>query len=154
MRPYGSDKQLAERRIRGLKLLEHGKSAKEVAELLGLKERSVRRWRQEAKNPKKKSEQPRGRPRHLNDEQMQQLERELLRGAYAHGYAEDYWTLDRIGHMIWELFGVRFGSSGVWYVMDRMGWSSQKVQRLAIQREEEKIVSWKRHVWPRIKKVA
>jgi transposase len=154
MRPYGSDKQLAERRVRGLKLLEQGKRAKEVAELLGLKERSVRRWRQEAKSPKKKSEQPRGRPRHLNDEQMQQLEQELLRGAYAHGYAEDYWTLDRIGHVIWELFGVRFGSSGVWYVMDRMGWSSQKVQRLAIQRDEEKIVSWKRRVWPRIKKVA
>ena len=40
------------------------------------------------------------------------------------------------------------------HVMDRMGWSSQKPQRLAIQRDEEAIVSWKRRGWPRIKKVA
>jgi hypothetical protein len=35
-----------------------------------------------------------------------------------------------------------------------MGWSCQKVQRLAIQRDDEAIVSWNRRVWPRIKKVA
>jgi transposase len=154
MRPYGTDAQLAKRRKRGLKLLEQGKSPIEVAERLGVKERSVRRWRQEAKDPKPKSERRPGRPAHLTGEQLQQLQQELLRGAYAQGYAEDYWTLERIGHLIWEKFGVRYGSSGVWYVMDRLGWSSQKVQRLAIQRDEEKIVSWKQRVWPRIKKVA
>jgi transposase len=154
MRPYGTDEQLEKRRKRGLKLLEQGKNPGEVAEMLGVKERSVRRWRQEAKNPRQKSERPPRRPRHLAGEQVQRLEQELLRGAFAHGYAEDYWTLERIGHLIWELFGVRYGSSGVWYVMDRMGWSSQKVQRLAIQRDEEKIVYWKHRVWPRIKKVA
>ena len=127
---------------------------REVADMLGLKERSLRRWRQEAKSPKKKRVGRRGRPRRLTNPQVQQLERELLRGAYAGGSEEDYWTLERIGHLSWEQFGVRFGSSGVWYGMKRMGWSSQREQRLAIQRDEDAIVSWKQRVWPGRKKVA
>jgi transposase len=143
-----------ERRKRALDLLGQGKPAREVAEIIGVTIRSVYRWQQHEKSPPKKAERDPGRPSRLTEEQIQQLEQELLRGAYAHGYAEDYWTLERIGHVIWELFGVRYVPSGVWHVMDRMGWSSQKPQRLAIQRDEEAIVSWKRRIWPRIKKVA
>jgi transposase len=86
--------------------------------------------------------------------QLKELEKELLRGAYAHGYSEDYWTLERVGHVIWTLFKVRYETSGVWRLLTRMGWSSQKVQRLAIQRDEEAVANWKSRVWPRIKKVA
>jgi transposase len=149
-----SKRSLAEKRTLALKLLDEGKPVSEIAEIIGVTSRSVYRWREQRKNPPKKSERPLGRPKKLTSVQVQQLEQELLRGAYAHGYAEDYWTLERIGHVIWELFGVRYVPSGVWHVMDRMGWSSQKPQRLAIQRDEAAIVSWKRHVWPRIKKVA
>ncbi len=155
MRTKRKDKQyLEERRKQALELLDKGKPAREVAELIGVTVRSVNRWQAQKENPPKKSERPPGRPSRLTSAQVQQLEQELLRGAYAHGYMEDYWTLERIGHVIWELFGVRYVPSGVWHVMDRMGWSSQKPQRLAIQRDEEAIVSWKWRVWPRIKKVA
>ena len=154
MRTKNDKAALDEKRKLALKLLDEGKPASEVAEIIGVTSRSVYRWREQRKNPPKRSERPLGRPKKLTSEQLQQLEQELLRGAFAHGYAEDYWTLERIGHVIWELFGVWYVPSGVWHVMDRMGWSSQKPQRLAIQRDEEAIVSWKRHVWPRIKEVA
>jgi transposase len=84
---------------------------------------------------------------------QKRLSKALKRGAYAHGYAEDYWTLDRIGHVIWELFGIRYSTSSVWYLMQRMGWSSQKPQRRSLVRNEEEIAHWKRYVWPQIKKV-
>jgi len=154
MRPYGTNKQLQERRWHALKLLEQGKSVKEVALKMKVSARSVRRWRAERKHPKKKSERPPGKPSYLSRNQINQLERELLKGAYAHGYSEDYWTLDRIGHVIWTLFKVRYVSSGVWRLLDRMGWSCQKIQRLAIQRNDETIVNWNQRVWPRTKKVA
>jgi transposase len=154
MRIKHNQQALAEKRKLALKLLDEGKPAGEVALLVGVTIRSVFRWREQRDHPPRKSERSPGRPTKLTGEQLQKLEQELLRGAYAHGYAEDYWTLERIGHVIWELFGIRYVPSGVWHVMDRMGWSSQKPQRLAIQRDEEKIVSWKRRVWPRIKKVA
>jgi transposase len=145
---------LQERREHALKLLEQGKSVKDVAIKMSVRDRSVSRWRQERKRPKKKSERPPGKPSYLSKNQIQQLERELLKGAYAHGYSEDYWTLDRIGHVIWTLFKVRYVPSGVWRLLDRMGWSCQKIQRLAIQRNDETIVKWNQRVWPRIKKVA
>jgi transposase len=152
MRPLGTDEQLAKRRQKALELLRQGKAIKDIARNLGTTERSVRRWREDAKHPKKKSERGPGKPGYLSKQQIQRLERELLKGAYAHGYAEDYWTLDRIGHVIWELFKVRYVPSGVWRLLTRMGWSNQRVQRLAIQREEEAIEKWKRQQLPKIKK--
>lgn len=155
MRPYGTSEQLEKRRKHALELLRQGKLVEEVAAQVGVNPQSVRRWRREQKRPKKKqSDRYPGRPSYLTKAQVKRLEKELLRGAYAHGYSEDYWTLDRVGHVIWTLFKVRYEQSGVWRLLTRMGWSNQKVQRLAIQRDDEAIVNWKGRVWPRIKKVA
>jgi transposase len=154
MRPPGTSEQLEKRRKRALELLERGQSAGEVARRTGTTERSIRRWREEAKHPKKKSAKRPGTPSYLTPKQIKKLERELLRGAYAHGYAEDYWTLDRIGHVIWELFEVRYVPSGVWRLLTRMGWTNQRVQRLAIERNDEAIVNWKSRRLPRIKKTS
>jgi transposase len=82
------------------------------------------------------------------------LESALKRGAFAHGYAEDYWTLERIAHVIWDLFGTRYRPSGVWYLMQRLGWSCQKPQRRSLARDDQAVAHWKRYVWPQIKKVA
>lgn len=154
MRPYGTSEQLGKRRKHALELLRKGVSVKAIAEQIDVSEQSVRRWRREHKHPKKKGERAPGRPSYLTKAQIKRLEKELLRGAYAHGYSEDYWTLDRIGHVIWTLFKERYEQSGVWRLLTRLGWSNQKVQRLAIQRDDEAIVRWNHQVWPRIKKVA
>src|SRR5262249_6039590 len=137
MRPKGTSEALAVRRQRGLGWLCHGKSIPVIAEALGVTERSVRRWHQTAQAPvrRKRGRAPR-RPRRLRPQQMERLKRQLTRGAFAQGYAEDYWTLDRIAHLIWHLFGVRYHPSSVWYVLKRMGWSSQKPQRRPLQRDE------------------
>ena len=152
MRPNGTSQQLQKRREQGLMLLKEGKSAEEVADRMKVTVRSVYRWQQEQKQPKPKSERPPGKPAYLTKDQIKKLEQELLKGAYAHGYSEDYWTLDRVGRVIWDLYKVRYTPSGVWRLLDGMGWSCQKVQRLAIQRDDEKIRNWKSRVWPKIKK--
>ncbi len=151
MRPYGTSEQLEKRRESALEQLKQGRSVQAVAAQAGVDPQSVRRWRREQKRPKKGGRSP-GRPSYLTKAQIKQLEKELLKGAYAHGYSEDYWTLDRIGHVIWTLFQVRYEQSGIWRLLARMGWSSQKVQRLAIERDDEAIVNWNRRIWPRIKK--
>jgi transposase len=155
MRPFGTNEQLAVRRERGLRLLRQGKLAREIAGQLGATERSVRRWQHDAETPKRKKHQrPPGRPRRLSESQVQLVARHLKRGAYAHGYADDYWTLDRVARLIWDLFGIRYHPSGVWHVLQRLGWSSQKPQRRALQRDDAAIAHWNRYEWPQIKKVA
>jgi transposase len=155
MRRKGTNEQFAERRARGLALLGEGKTAKDVAEILDVTKRSVDRWQADAKKPKKKrAERSPGRPRKLSDKQTKRLEKALDKGAYAFGYAGDYWTLDRIAQVIWQLFGIRYETSGVWRVMQRMGWSSQRPQRRPLHRNEEAIEQWKKEELPRIKKVS
>jgi transposase len=155
MRTPGTNEQVAKRRNRGLAMLEQGKNTAEVAAKLGVAVRTVRYWRQTARAPEaKKSDRGPGRPRKLPSEQLSRLENELEKGALEHGYSTDYWTLDRIGKLIWDLHGVRYHPSGVWHVMDRLGWSSQKPQRQPLQRDDEAIEAWLLEVWPEIKKVA
>jgi transposase len=153
MRRKGTSEQLAIVRNRGLALLEQGKKPKEVAELLNVTLRCVYRWRQENKKPKrKKATRPLGRPRKITEKQVKRLEKALDKGAFAFGYVGDYWTLDRIAQIIWQLFKVRYHPNAIWYVMDRMGWSSQRPQRRAFHRSDEAIVAWKKEVLPEIKK--
>ena len=120
MRRKGTSEQLAFVRERGLALLEKGKKPKEVAETLNITVRNVYRWRQESKKPKrKKTGSPLGRPRKIKEKQVKRLEKALEKGAEA--YSGDYWTLDRIAQVIWQLFKVCYHPSAVWYVMDRIG---------------------------------
>ena len=155
MRRKGTNEQFAERRARGLALLAEGKTSKEVAAIVDVTKRSVDRWQADAKKPKKKkATRPPGRPRKLSEKQVEKLEKALDKGSYAFGYADDYWTLDRISQMIWQLFGVRYETSAVWHVMQRMGWSNQRPQRQPFHRNEEAIEQWKKDDLPRIKKVS
>jgi|SRR6266581_1105280 len=155
MRRKGTSEQWAEIRTRGLSLLETGKKPKEVAEILDVTTYSVYRWRQEARRPtRKKATRSPGRPRKLNEKQLKRLEEALDGGAYVFGYVEDYWTLDRISQVIWQIFGVRYHPSAVWHVLDRMGWSCQQPQRRALQRDDAAIEQWKKQDFPRIKKVS
>ena len=154
MRPSGSSQQLSRRRQRALDLLRQGHGPTVIAKRLGTTPQSVCRWRREAQHPRRRRRRAPGCPSRLSSAQLRRLESALKRGAYAHGYAEEDWTLDRIAHVIWELFGVRYRASGVWYLMQRLGWSGQKPQRRSLARDEQAMAHWKRDIWPQIKKVA
>src|SRR6266542_3832333 len=155
MRPYGTAKQLAQRRQRARALLRRGQSPAQVAKRIGTTTRSVRRWRREFRQPKRQSEKRNpGRPSRVSLGQLHCLVQALQRGAYAYGYAEDYWTLERIVHLIGELFGIHYRPSGVWRLLQRLAWSCQRPQRRTFARDDAAIAHWKRYVWPQIKKVA
>jgi transposase len=122
MMPDGKSDQRAAVRQRAFDTLATGLKPAEVAQCVGVTKRSVRRWQQEARGPtRKKTKCGPGRLSFPSKQQPRQFERALARGAYAHGYAEDYWTADRIGHVTWKLFGVRNESSGVLPLLQRMG---------------------------------
>ena len=152
MRTKGTLEQLAARRERALQLLKKGYGAQAVAEAVGVTPQTVRRWRKQPKPRRRR--RPLGRPARLTAKQVERLERELERGAPSHGYTGDFWTLERMGQLIWQLFGVRYHPSGVWHLMQRVGWSSQRVQRRSIARDDGAVAHWRRYVWPQTKKVS
>jgi transposase len=136
-------------------LLDEGHSQAEVARRVGCHPSSVMRWRKardragpEALKPKPAS----GRPPKLSARDRQRLVQCLLDGAMEHGYRTDIWTTKRVAELIEGEFGVQYHPDHVGRLLHSLGWSHQKPERRALQRDEESIERWKRNEWPRIKK--
>lgn len=57
-----------------------------------------------------------------------------------------------MAEVIAKRFGVGYHPSQVWRILRAMGWSCQKPERRARERDEDAIHRWRRVEWPRIKK--
>ncbi len=151
-RPYGSPQQLEQRRLKAWKLLREGLAPVEVARRLGINRRSVRRWRAMGEHKKLAARPAAGRPAKLTEAQREQLVGHLLEGPRASGYPTELWTCPRIAEVIRRRFKVRYHASHVGRVLRSLGFSPQKPERQARERDEEAIRGWVREVWPRVKK--
>src|SRR5712692_9942775 len=93
-----------------------------------------------------------GRPSRLSPGEKAKLVTLLGHGPLRAGYRTDLWTLPRVAALIRQQFGVRYHPAHVWKVLTGLGWSCQKPERRAVERDEPAIARWKRSAWPRIKK--
>ena len=155
MRPFGSPKALEARRRRAMVLLEAGLSLTEAGRKVGCHPSAVMRWRDALRRGGPEALRARpvpGRPPRLTRRQRDRLLRLLLKGPMARGYATEVWTTQRIADLIAEEFGVRYHRDHVGRLLHGWGWSCQKPDRRALERDEERIARWKREDWPRIKK--
>ena len=155
MRPIGSPKALELRRRRAISLLEKGLGVREVARQLKCSPSSVSRWKSEvrARGPDALRPKPApGRPRLLSSQKRARLLKLLLKGAKAHGFSTDLWTLPRVAELIDRTFGVRYHPAHVWKVLRSEGWTCQKPERRARERDEAAIEKWRKERWPHIKK--
>jgi transposase len=77
----------------------------------------------------------------------------LVKGAQSYGFVTDLWTLSRVSHVIEQEFGVRYSVGHTWRLLvEQLGWSCQKPERQARERDERAVQAWRRKVWPQIKK--
>lgn len=151
-RPHGSPEQLEQRRLKAWKLLREGLAPVEVAHRLGVNRRSVRRWRAMGERKKLAARPASGRPPKLSEAQRERLVGHLLEGPLASGYATELWTCPRIAELIRRRFKVRYHASHVGRLLRALGFSPQKPERQARERDEEAIRGWVRGTWPRVKK--
>ena len=153
MRPKGSAEELERRRRRAIALYEEGHSQAEVARMVGSSDSSVHRWRRMARRKDGLAAKPHpGKPRRLTRAQHRRLERELAKGATAHGWSGELWTASRAAVLIRRLFGVNYHVEHVRKILkERLGWSSQRPERLARERDEVETGRWIRARFPRVK---
>ena len=141
--------------MRAATLLDQGWSQTEVAEKLGVSTTAVWKWVQaleQAGAEGLKAKPHPGRTPKLIDRQLERLDQLLRRGPTKLGHTTDLWTLRRVVEVIQKHFGVQYDPSGVWHILKRLGWSCQKPERRARDRDEDAIVQWRKKDWPRIKK--
>ena len=157
MRPRGSAQVLEARRYRALRLLDQGRSLNEVARLLDCAPSSVMRWRNARSKGGRRALRVKvspGRPLKLGRRERRRLVRLLRRGAMEHGFATELWTTERVARVISREFHVRYHRAHVGRLLHALGWSVQKPETRALERDEELIRAWLAKDWPRIKKSA
>ena len=93
-----------------------------------------------------------GRKPRLEATQLQRLTSLLLEGPEAHGFPTPLWTCPRVARLIADEFGVAYHAGHVWKILRALDWSPQRPVGKARERNEERIRSWKRKTWTRIKK--
>lgn len=144
------------RRLEGIRLLEKGWSQAAVARHFDVTREAVRMWweRYETGGIAKVKAQPRGgpQPRIPREVLSQELPRMLLAGPAAFGFTTDLWTLGRIAKVIKDVFGVQYDPAHVWVLLKAFGWSWQKPERQARERDKRKARAWLKRDWPRIKR--
>lgn len=147
-------KALEKRRLKGGKLLARGMAPSEVARQLGVTRQTVAGWKRRLATGGRAALKrgTLGRPRQLDAGQERKLGEALMAGALAAGYPTELWTLPRIGKLIVKRFGVKYSTGHLWRLLRRLGFSCQKPEKRATQRNEAEIARWKRHTWPALKK--
>lgn len=148
-------KEMEKRRLRGCKMLDKGYGCSEVARRLGVTRAVVYRWKAAWQGGGRQaiaSKGKAGRKPKLDARAAGRITEALLAGPRAQGYKTDLWTLPRVGHLIEKLTTVRYHAGHVWRVLGKLGFSCQRPERRAVERDDKQVRHWRRKVWPVLKK--
>ena len=143
--------ELERRRQRAVEAVREGQKPATVAKVLGVDRGTVYRWLRLARRPGGLDAKPLHRDPALSDAQLRDLEALLLPGASRHGWPNDLWTAARVKEIIRRHFGIDYHPEHVRKVLKRrLGWTSQKPQVKAKERDEDGIRRWKHEQFPRL----
>jgi transposase len=146
---------LEKRRQQAAKLFSKDCSAPEVARRLKVARQVAYRWKdlwEQGGRAALASKGPAGRKSKLSAAQTQKVTQALLAGPSKQGDKTDLWTLPRVAALIKELTGVAYHPGHVWRLLGASGFSCQRPERRASERDEKAIRRWQRVEWPAIKK--
>jgi putative transposase len=150
--------QMEERRREGARLLRAGKLTQaQIARQLAVSRASVSVWKAKLAAGGLRAlwaHVSAGRPSRLQPEQGQALLTIMKRGARAAGCPTERWTMRRVQAVIEHEFQVTYHPRYVGRLLHHLGWSVQKPEARARERDEGLIRAWLEHDWPRIKKGA
>jgi transposase len=130
-------------------------SLNEIARRIGCSVSSVMRWRdlwiaQGAEGLEGRTAS--GRPPKMSKAQKGKLLKLLLQGPMAFGWRTDVWTTRRVAELIHKKFSIHYHFTHVARILHAQGWSPQKPERHALERNEPAIQRWKATDRKRVKK--
>ena len=147
--------EATKKRVRAGRMLMAGKRPAEVADAVGVARQTVYTWKallDEGGIDALRAVASRGRPSKLDVGQLAGLRRAVLQSPTEHGFGTELWTLRRVGTLIKRLYGVTYGQTQIWRILGALGFSAQKPEKRAIERDEGAVRHWQRRTWPRLKK--
>lgn len=150
-------KQLELRRLRAGRMFASGKhSQAEIARDLSVSPAAVCTWHAAWHADKKDGLRSKGHPgfeSELTSEKKKKLRKIILDGPAKLGYATDFWTIDRIRAAAKKKLHLNFSGTHIWHIILSLGFSVQKSEQRAQERNEKAIQDWKLKTFPRLKKI-
>ena len=92
--------------------------------------RWYRQWKKSGTDALKAASRAGRRPL-LNARDLQRVQSALRKGARAHGFSADLWTLPRVATVIERITGVEYHPGHVWKILGAMNWTVQKPEQQA-----------------------
>ena len=116
-------------------------SITQLAEYYGVSTSGIYYWKRRLRQSPEGllSTKPTGRPRRLTSDQIEHLQRWLLQPATDHGFADPTWTASRARDIVGLKFGVWYHPNHVAKLLRSLGFSYQRPDKWAIERDENKI---------------
>jgi transposase len=133
------------------KSLTQASAAREAKVHLRTAQKWIALWRERGEDGIR-SRKASGRPARLGQRQKKKLETILLKGAAAWGFSGELWTGRRIVEVIRSEFGATYNEKYIPRLLRALGWTVQRPQRQAVEKDRKKIDGWIRREWVRIKK--
>lgn len=153
--PSARTKALEKRRLKAGTYFEQGKTQAWVARHFEVSTATTNAWAKAWKKEGQTGLFSKGRPGappKLTREQLKNVERALLKGPKSFGYATDLWTLERVAKLMKKTTGASYHPGHVWKILGGMGWSAQKPETRARERNERKIKTWIKETFPSLQK--
>lgn len=148
---------LEARRKRAIKLYKKGYSQYKIAKEFKVSFEAVSNWVEAYKKAKgergiKSKGKPGPKPA-LNDKDKENLKKAILKGPVSAGYPTNIWTLERLSQLIKDKTKVKFHPGHVWKIVIGLGFSCQRPELRAKERDEKAIKLWQYVTLPRLKKM-
>lgn len=155
-KPSLSRKDKEKRRLRAAKMFEKGFSQAEVSKKLKVTPTAVCQWWQVWENKGADALKSKGHPgfeSKLTDKKRKAFKKAILKGPDAFGYETSLWTLPRLKAVMKKVNKLEFSEVWIWKIVRDLGFTPQKPQVKAKQRDEKKIKQWKEKTLPDLKKM-
>lgn len=147
---------LEHRRIEAVRLYKRDHSLSDIGRLLHVSRQAVHKWVRKYSHAGQSALTATiatGRPgKTAKDELSQALAQLIEKGAQAYGYPVDAWTTATLRDVLKKTLHVSYHRDHIRKLMHQFGYSCQRPQKKAIERDEEKIKHWVRYTWAQIKK--
>lgn len=128
----------------------------EIARKLKVTPAAVNYWHIDWKNHGKEGLKSKGRPgfkSRLTDDKRSVFKRAVLKGPLVYGFETNLWTLTRLAVVMKKTTGIKFGHDRTWQIVRELGFTCQKPQVRATERDEAAIKAWKAKRLPGLKKM-
>lgn len=143
-------------RLKAGKFFNKGISQAEIARKLGVTPAAVNYWHIAWKKDSEKGLKSKGHPgfkSKLTDDKRILFKKAILKGPLAYGFETNLWTLSRLAVVMKKVARVKFGHNHTWEIVRELGFTCQKPQVRAAERNEAAIKAWKTKRLPGLKKM-